>query len=82
MTVNRLQSIILSVSHKAQICTALQLCVTSVQLSIAPCLRKEGILQGEGGVTWSLLEPALSTLKHALAAEQSQRGLMRGVKSV
>ncbi|CAL5222994.1 g5438 [Coccomyxa viridis] len=38
--------------------------------------------EGEGGVTWSLLEPALSTLKHALAAEQSQRGLMRGLKSV
>lgn len=39
-------------------------------------------MQGEGGVTWSLLEPALSTLKHALADEQSQRGLMRGLRAV
>ncbi len=45
-------------------------------------LTTEVFLQGEGGVTWSLLEPALSNLKHALAAEHSQRGIMRGLKSV
>ena len=36
----------------------------------------------EGGVRWSLLEPAINTLKQALAAEQSQRGYMRGLRSI
>ena len=31
---------------------------------------------------WGLLEPAMSSFKHAFAVEESHRGFMRGLKSI
>lgn len=39
-------------------------------------------LQVQESGKWLLLEPAMSTLKHAFAVEQTVRGSMRGLKSI
>ncbi len=53
-------------------------------LLLTSSLTKSLVMQKEeGGVRWSLLEPAINTLKQALVAEQSQPGMkMRGLRFI